>query len=466
MRRVLLTKRDVTMKKTNNYQMAVCAFMAALLCILGPWSIPIGPVPVTLATLVLYLTIVLLGWKPATVSCGLYLLLGFAGLPVFSGFQSGVGRLAGPTGGYLIGYLFVTIIGGWIMESCRMKTWITVVGFTAATAVLYVFGTIWFVAETRCDVAEALAICVVPFVPFDLIKIVSAVFLGKAVKKALGKAGLLPEKQTARELSAEYIMQQLDAKAKKFYRVECVKVVDSTNIAVRDRGMQGEAEGLCIVAEEQTEGRGRRGRSFSSPKASGIYFSILLRPEMSFEDSVWITTAAAVAAAEACERVNDSLKKGEVQIKWVNDLFLDGRKFCGILTEGFLSREHGGLDCAVLGVGFNISPPQDGWAEEIKDIAGSLFQKDVPAGCRNRLVSYFLNAFLPYYKNLKEHLFLEEYRTRQLAIGKEVTVLQADGSKQKAKAIGVDDNCRLLVQYEDRDAPVALDSSEISVRMH
>ncbi len=179
------------MKKANTYRMATCAIMAALMCVLGPLSVPIGPVPVTLTNLVIYLAIVLLGWKMATISCALYLLLGLVGLPVFSGFQGGVGKLVGPTGGYLIGYLVVAIIGGFIMEKCEIKTWITMVGFVVATAALYTFGTIWFMIEMQCDFKQAMTLCVLPFIPFDLIKIVVAVCLGKAVRAALGKAGLL-----------------------------------------------------------------------------------------------------------------------------------------------------------------------------------------------------------------------------------------------------------------------------------
>ncbi len=263
----------------------------------------------------------------------------------------------------------------------------------------------------------------------------------------------------------DIVRQQLDEEAKKFYRVNYVKEIDSTNIAVRDRGMEGEAEGLCIVAEKQTAGRGRRGRTFYSPKASGLYMSILLRPKLSFEQSILITTAAAAAAARACESVNTSLKDGDVQIKWVNDLFVNEKKICGILTEGFLSMENGGLDFAVLGIGFNLTAPENGWPDKLKDIAGSLFEHDFPAGSRNRLVSAFLNDFLPYYNNLADLGFLEEYRRRQLVVGKDVMVLQADGTKQKAKAVGIDNQCRLLVRFEDADEVIALNSGEISVKM-
>lgn len=266
-------------------------------------------------------------------------------------------------------------------------------------------------------------------------------------------------------LHKEKIQKSLSKEAQRFYRVETVKTIDSTNLAVRERGICGEAEGLCIVAEEQTAGKGRRGKSFASPKTTGVYLSILLRPQLSFEKSVLITTAAAAAAARACEQVNENLAEKEVQIKWVNDLFLNNRKICGILTEGFLSMETRGLDYAVMGIGFNLCPPEQGWPEEIEGIAGSLFEERYPAGSRNRLVSAFLNEFLPYYQNLEERAFLEEYRSRQLAMDKDVVVLEADGSKRNAHVIGVDDMCQLLVRYEGTEEIFALNSGEISVKL-
>lgn len=176
----------------NLYWMTSCALMAALLCALGPLAVPIGPVPITLATLIIYLTIYLLGMKGSTVSVLLYLLLGAVGMPVFSGYQGGLAKLVGPTGGYLVGYILMTLCTGFIMEKFNRKLIPTVLAMVAGTAVLYAFGTAWFVIMMDCELGYALSVCVVPFVPFDLVKIVLASGFGKIIRDALAKAKLLP----------------------------------------------------------------------------------------------------------------------------------------------------------------------------------------------------------------------------------------------------------------------------------
>lgn len=174
------------------YQLTTCALMAALLCVLGPMSVPIGPIPVTLTNLVIYLTVYLLGMKGATVSYLVYLLLGGAGMPVFSGYEGGLAKLAGPTGGYLIGFILMALLCGLIMEKSHAHTVITILGMIAATLVAYLFGTVWFVMQMQCDVWYALTVCVFPFIPFDIIKILIATALGKMIRQALGKSNLLP----------------------------------------------------------------------------------------------------------------------------------------------------------------------------------------------------------------------------------------------------------------------------------
>lgn len=169
--------------KTRN--MTVCAIMAALMCILGPMSVPIGPIPISLTNLVIYLTVYLLGTKKACISYLVYMLLGAVGLPVFSGFAGGVGKLAGPTGGYLVGFIFMTVICGVIMERFQRKAIPTWLGMVLGTLVAYLFGTVWFVVQTQSAIMYALTACVFPFIPFDLIKITIAILLGKAVRKRL-----------------------------------------------------------------------------------------------------------------------------------------------------------------------------------------------------------------------------------------------------------------------------------------
>lgn len=179
-------------KKISLYQLTTCALMAAVMCVLGPLSIPIGPVPVSLTNFVVYLAICLLGMKGAFLSCLIFLLLGAVGMPVFSGYQGGLAKLAGPTGGYLIGYLFVSLLAGWFVDRFHGKLVPSVIGLVLGTALLYVFGTGWFVIMMKCEIWYALSVCVFPFIAFDLGKVIVAAGFGKVIRTALARANLLP----------------------------------------------------------------------------------------------------------------------------------------------------------------------------------------------------------------------------------------------------------------------------------
>lgn len=169
----------------------MCALFAALMCICGPLSIPIGPVPVSLTNLVLYFAIMILDTKKTFISYLVYLLIGMIGIPVFSGFEGGLAKITGPTGGYLVGFLLMIIIGGIFMEKTKGNLVITIIGMIVGTAVCYVFGTIWFMHVLNYKLGPALTLCVWPFVPFDLIKIAIAVPFGKIVRKRLKAAKVL-----------------------------------------------------------------------------------------------------------------------------------------------------------------------------------------------------------------------------------------------------------------------------------
>lgn len=176
------------MRDSKTARLTTCAVMSAVMCILGPMSIPIGPVPVSFTNLVVCLTVYLLGTKLGCISYLVYLLLGAAGLPVFSGFSGGLAKLAGPTGGYLIGFIFMALICGVVLERFQRKPVPAYIGMVVGTAVAYLFGTVWFVIEAQSTVEYALTVCVFPFIPFDLIKIAIAIFLGKAVRTAMRAA--------------------------------------------------------------------------------------------------------------------------------------------------------------------------------------------------------------------------------------------------------------------------------------
>jgi len=166
--------------------------MAALQCIISPFAItfPISPVPMSLATLMLYLSVYILDKKHATISCGIYLLIGLVGLPVFSGFTGGAGKLLGPTGGYLIGYLALVYISGWFVDKWN-SSWFQAIGIALGTFVCYLFGSLWLANQAEMDMMVALGVSVLPFIPGDIVKIVIGVIAGKAVKKRLVRTGML-----------------------------------------------------------------------------------------------------------------------------------------------------------------------------------------------------------------------------------------------------------------------------------
>ena len=173
--------------------MALTGLMTAVICILAPFSVvlPFSPVPVSLCTLAIYLAAIVLGMKRGVISVLLYLLLGFAGLPVFAGFTGGAGKLLGPTGGYIIGYLFLALICGFFVDKWSCKSLPCLVGMTLGTFVCYGFGTFWLAYQSSLVLSAAFTASVLPFLPTDFIKIMLALFSGMELKKRLMKAGLL-----------------------------------------------------------------------------------------------------------------------------------------------------------------------------------------------------------------------------------------------------------------------------------
>ncbi|MCD8197847.1 MAG: biotin transporter BioY [Lachnospiraceae bacterium] len=185
-----MEKKATTTGMIQVRDMTKIAIFTALLCILAPMSIPIGPVPISLTNLVIYLSLYILGMKKGTISFLIYLLLGLVGLPVFSGYAGGPAKLVGPTGGYLIGFIFIALIGGYMIDRWPEKYALHFIAYVASTALCYALGTAWFVYLMDCTVAYALGICVFPFIIGDLCKIAVAMFLGAQVRRQLRKANL------------------------------------------------------------------------------------------------------------------------------------------------------------------------------------------------------------------------------------------------------------------------------------
>ena len=180
-----------TKAKNKVYPLAMTAVMAAVMCVLGPMSIPIGPVPISFTNLVIYLALYILGWKRGTLSYVVYMLIGMVGMPVFSGYSGGMGKLFGPTGGYIIGFIPMAIIAGIVIDKCRNRG-AQLAAMVVGTAVCYAFGTAWFCVQAGYAVGAALGLCVFPFIPGDLAKIVIAMVAGPMIRSRLERAGLNP----------------------------------------------------------------------------------------------------------------------------------------------------------------------------------------------------------------------------------------------------------------------------------
>ena len=169
---------------SKTYEMTVTALMTAVTCILAPLSIPIGPVPISFTNLAIYLSLYLLGWKRGTISYLIYPLIGLVGIPVFSGFTGGPAKLAGPTGGNIIGFIAMASIAGLVSDHFH-QPWLQLIGMIVGTIICYVLGTAWFCFEAKTTVSGALSICVLPFIPGDLIKMIIAMLIGPAIIKRL-----------------------------------------------------------------------------------------------------------------------------------------------------------------------------------------------------------------------------------------------------------------------------------------
>lgn len=227
-------------------------------------------------------------------------------------------------------------------------------------------------------------------------------------------------------------------------RLQVMESVTSTNDLLRQAAANGAPEFTVYAAKSQTAGKGRQGRQFYSPPQTGLYLSILLRPQISPAESLALTPLAAVAAANAVERCSGQ----SVQIKWVNDLLLNGKKICGILAESQFS-DADTLDYVIVGIGINLLPPPQGFPPELKQIAGAVYPADANAesafiDCAAELIASLIYE----YRRLPEKHYLAGYRSRLCMLGTEITVCE-NGMERAAIALAVDDALRLLVRYSD-----------------
>ena len=243
------------------------------------------------------------------------------------------------------------------------------------------------------------------------------------------------------------------------FDVKTFKTVTSTNTLLKAEAERDAPEGRIFIASEQTGGKGRMGRSFYSPLGTGVYISILLRPTFSPSESLCITTAAAVAMAEAIEATAGT----KPRIKWVNDIYVNEKKVCGILTEAAFDMEQNRLRYAVLGIGINLVEPEGGYPQDIAQVASPVFtREEYSALKRDELIAALINRFWHYYEHLTDKEFLAGYQNRSMLDGREVNVI-GSGCLRPAVALGVDDEFRLRVRYPDGSEEL-LQSGDVSVK--
>ncbi len=272
----------------------------------------------------------------------------------------------------------------------------------------------------------------------------------KAVK-ALENDGYIIESVTARgyrlaennnHLSEQLISAKVNASVLG-KQIIVLDEVDSTNnyakIVSNDM-----PNGTVIVADKQTGGKGRMGRSFVSPSGKGLYMSIILHPEFSINTAPLITSAAAVATAEAIE----ALSKADVKIKWVNDLYINGKKIVGILTEASVDMEMRALDIAVIGIGINVRSVKGIFDEELSKRASSIEDETGEIIDRNALCAEVINSLDSYLSKIENRAYLREYRSRELLTGNIITA-KVGSETVTGKALGIDRNANLMIETEN-----------------
>lgn len=241
-------------------------------------------------------------------------------------------------------------------------------------------------------------------------------------------------------------------------KIQVHKSLESTNKTAKEMAVAGAEHGTIIISDCQTMGRGRYSRNFFSPSGGGLYMSIVLRPEaMHFKNPTSVTAFAAVSVCEAIESISTKVPR----IKWVNDIFIDGKKVCGILTEAVTDFESGGLDWVVLGIGINVHTCTEDFPCDLQSIATSIYPDEKMSGVRNRLSAEIINRILGFETLPSETEIFEKYKKRLMVLGKKITVIQ-NQVEYKATAIDVDSVGHLVVKNESGER-ITLSSGEIRI---
>ncbi len=238
-------------------------------------------------------------------------------------------------------------------------------------------------------------------------------------------------------------MDNIKSYLDKEHNVILLDETDSTNNYAKSLARNGERAGTVVIAKYQTSGKGRLGRSFCSPEGTGLYMSIILRPDCDAQDVSLLTSCMAVAASRAI----DNLYGTDMKIKWVNDLFLNGRKICGILTEGAVNPQ-GRPDFAVVGIGVNVKSVKQHFSADLLEIASSLEDETGKVFSLSEIAAEIINEFDKLLPDFEKAEFIKEYRERSCIIGADVLISKQD-REAIAAAVGISDRAGLIVRYSD-----------------
>ena len=242
-------------------------------------------------------------------------------------------------------------------------------------------------------------------------------------------------------------------------RVIVLDSIDSTNKYLRELAYEGASDGQVVIANEQTSGRGRMGRSFFSPKDKGIYFSYLMKPDLAPGDAVTLTAWTAVSIIRAIESVSGF----SPSVKWVNDLVHEGRKLAGILTEMTIESETGRVDSIIIGIGININNDESDFPDDIKNIATSISLESGNKISRSALAGAMTAELDKMNSDWPDHRseYLEAYRSYDMTCGRDLTVISG-GMRRPAHALMINDDFSLKVEYPD-GTKEDLSSGEVSL---
>lgn len=294
---------------------------------------------------------------------------------------------------------------------------------------------------------------------------VSRTAIWKAIK-SLQQEGYLINATSNKGYSLSYTSDVISSEGIRLFLCEkfknipisVYKSLSSTNTEAKAEIIQKGIHGTVVISEEQTNGRGRFGRKFFSPPNTGIYMSIILKPNLNISNSVLITTAAAVAVCLAIDKFTEK----KPQIKWVNDIYIGNKKICGILTEAVTDFESGTIDSIVVGIGLNVKTENKTFPNELQEIAGSILQDNNNFAIRNKLTAEIINNVLSTCEKLEEKKFVKTYKERSMILGKNI-FYKKNNKWIEGYAQDIDENGGLIISQNDGQQ-IILKSGEVSIR--